>query len=69
MWLQNENIIELEGARGFARLLGANSKKTTKHVFNKVSVWIYFFIKIGGNLKIFPYKLSTPYLNPQGVNF
>ena len=26
----------LEGARGFARLLGVNSKKTTKHVFNKI---------------------------------
>ena len=32
----------LEGARGFARLLGVNSKKTTKHVFNKIflTVWI-----------------------------
>ena len=27
---------KLEGARGFARLLGMNYKKTTKHVFNKI---------------------------------
>ena len=61
-----KKYILLEGARGFARLLGVNSKKTTKHVFNKIflTVWIYFFIKIGGNLKSFSYKLSTPYLNP-----
>ena len=52
------NIYILEGARGFARLLGVNSTKTTKHVFNKI------FLTIGGNLKIFPYKLSTPYWNP-----
>ena len=35
-------IMLLEGARDFARLLGVNSKKTTKHVFNKIflTVWI-----------------------------
>ena len=59
----------LVGARSFTCLfahLGVNSKKTTKDVFNKIflTVWIYLFIKIDGHLKIFLYKISTPYLHP-----
>ena len=63
-------IYVLEGARGFARLLGVNSKKTTKHVFNKIFLSMnYFFYKNRWRFEDFSIQTFNPLFAPLGGEF